>query len=193
MLHWIISSSLRLRNVMLALAVLLLVGGVWRMQSLPVDIVPEFSRPALEVQTEALGLSTAEVESLITVPLEADLLNGVPWLESIESESITSLSSIEMYFAPGTDMSKARQLVQERLTQAHALPQVSSPPTLLQPVSSASRIMNIGLSGTLTAGGKKRGLILDVGGYYKNVFTLAPSLYITEDTKGKIWRVMYKK
>ncbi|MBF0618671.1 MAG: aminotransferase class III-fold pyridoxal phosphate-dependent enzyme [Candidatus Omnitrophica bacterium] len=41
-------------------------------------------------------------------------------------------------------------------------------------------IMNIGLSGTLTAGGKTRGLILDVGGYYKNVFTLAPSLYITE-------------
>ncbi|MEI6125307.1 MAG: aspartate aminotransferase family protein [Pseudomonadota bacterium] len=39
-------------------------------------------------------------------------------------------------------------------------------------------ITNIGLSGNLSAGGKKRGLILDVGGYYKNVFTLAPSLYI---------------
>ncbi len=42
-------------------------------------------------------------------------------------------------------------------------------------------IMNIGLSGTLTTGGKQRGLILDIGGYYKNVFTLAPSLYITEE------------
>jgi 4-aminobutyrate aminotransferase/(S)-3-amino-2-methylpropionate transaminase len=41
-------------------------------------------------------------------------------------------------------------------------------------------IMNIGLGGKLTTGGKKRGLILDIGGYYKNVFTLAPSLYITE-------------
>jgi 4-aminobutyrate aminotransferase-like enzyme len=41
-------------------------------------------------------------------------------------------------------------------------------------------ITNIGLSGKLTAGGKKRGLILDVGGYYKNAFTLAPSFYITE-------------
>jgi len=41
-------------------------------------------------------------------------------------------------------------------------------------------ITEIGLSGELIAGGKKRGLILDVGGYYKNVFTLAPSLYITE-------------
>jgi len=42
-------------------------------------------------------------------------------------------------------------------------------------------IMNIGLKGELKAGGKKRGLVLDVGGYYKNVFTLAPSLYITEE------------
>ncbi len=42
-------------------------------------------------------------------------------------------------------------------------------------------IMNIGLSGHLSAGGKKRGLVLDIGGYYKNVFTLAPSLYITHD------------
>lgn len=41
-------------------------------------------------------------------------------------------------------------------------------------------IANIGLSGKLGAGGKKRGLVLDVGGYYKNVFTLAPSLYIEE-------------
>lgn len=42
-------------------------------------------------------------------------------------------------------------------------------------------VTDIGLSGNLTAGGKKRGLILDVGGYYKNVFTLAPSLYITKE------------
>ncbi len=41
-------------------------------------------------------------------------------------------------------------------------------------------IFDIGLGGELTAGGKKRGLILNVGGYYKNVFTLVPSLYITE-------------
>ena len=42
-------------------------------------------------------------------------------------------------------------------------------------------MMNIGLSGRLSAGGKRRGLVLDVGGYYKNVFTLAPSLYIEKE------------
>jgi Cu/Ag efflux pump CusA len=146
MLHWIISSSLRLRNVMLALAVVLLIGGVGRIRSLPVDIVPEFSRRTLEVQTEALGLSTAEVESLITVLLGAGLINGVPWMESIESESITGASSIALWFAPGTDLIRARQMVNERITQARALPIVSSPPTLLQPVATANRIMKVGLS-----------------------------------------------
>ena len=41
-------------------------------------------------------------------------------------------------------------------------------------------IMNIGLKGELKAGGKKRGLLLDIGGYYKNVFTLAPCFDMTE-------------
>ena len=59
---------------------------------------------------------------------------------------MTGLSSIEMTFAPGTDYMRARQMVQERLVQAHALPNVSRPPTLLQPVSSTSRLMNIELS-----------------------------------------------
>lgn len=146
MIRWMVSSSLRLRALIVAVSILLLVAGVWQLRSTPLDVVPEFSPLALQVKTEALGLSSSEVESLITVPLEADLLNGVPWLQSIESESITGLSSIEMFFAPGTNIMHARQMVQERLTQAHALPNVSSPPLLLQPVSTASRIMNIGLS-----------------------------------------------
>ena len=146
MLQSIIDSSVRLRVLIVALAAMLLFTGLWRLRDVTLDVIPEFSTMSLQVSTEALGLSTSEVESLITVPMEADLLNGVPWLRSIESESITGLSSIEMFFAPGTDLLKARQMVQERLVQAHALPNVSTPPILLQPVSSASRIMNIGLS-----------------------------------------------
>ncbi len=146
MLQNVIDSSVRLRVIVITLAAMLLAAGLWRLRDVTLDVIPEFSTMSLQVNTEALGLSTAEVESLITVPMEADLLNGVPWLRSIESESITGLSSIEMFFAPGTDLLKARQMVQERLVQAHALPNVSSPPILMQPVSSASRIMNIGLS-----------------------------------------------
>jgi Cu/Ag efflux pump CusA len=146
MLQSIVDSGARLRVLIVALSAMLLVAGLLRLRDMRLDVIPEFSTMSLQVSTEALGLSTSEVESLITVPMEADLLNGVPWLRSIESESITGLSSIEMFFAPGTDLLKARQMVQERLVQAHALPNVSSPPILLQPVSSASRILNIGLS-----------------------------------------------
>jgi len=120
--------------------------GGWQLRSVPLDVIPEFSPPSIEVKTEALGLSAAEVEALITVPLEADLLNGVPYLQRIQSESASGVSTVEMTFRPGTDLMRARQMVQERLTQSAGLPQVSSPPVMLQPVSTASRIMNIGLS-----------------------------------------------
>ena len=113
---------------------------------MPVDVFPEFNPPLVEVQTEALGLSAAEVESLITVPMEADLLNGVAWLDQIYSESVAGLSSILLVFEPGTDPIRARQMVQERLTQAYALPNVSKPPVMLQPLSSTSRVMMVGLS-----------------------------------------------
>ena len=143
---WLISSSLRLRTLVVAVAAGLLMLGAIVIRDKPLDVIPELALPSLTVKTESLGLSSAEVESLITVPLEADLLNGVPWLQVIQSESMAGLSTIEMIFEPGTDLMKARQMVQERLTQAHALPNVSSPPVMLQPVSSASRVMNIGLS-----------------------------------------------
>jgi CzcA family heavy metal efflux pump len=112
-----------------------------------VDVFPEFAPPYVEVQTEALGLSAAEVEQLVTVPME-ELLNGVPWLQTLRSDSIPGLSSIVLIFEPGTDIMRARALVQERLTQAHGLPtkNVSKPPVMLQPLSSTSRVMMIGLS-----------------------------------------------
>src|SRR6267154_2470989 len=146
MLAWLISSSMRLRTLVVVVAAGLLVLGAVSVRDKALDVIPELALPSLTVKTESLGLSSAEVESLITVPLEADLLNGVPWLQVIQSESMAGLSTIEMIFAPGTDLMKARQMVQERLTQARALPNVSSAPVMLQPVSSASRVINIGLS-----------------------------------------------
>ncbi|RMD96902.1 MAG: efflux RND transporter permease subunit, partial [Calditrichaeota bacterium] len=146
MMRWIIASSLQLRLVMVAFAVLLMIFGFTQLRQMPVDTLPEFSRPYVEVQTEALGLSAAEVEALVTTPLEADLLNGVSWVEEIRSESIPGLSSIVLIFEKGTDIMRARQMVQERLIAVHALPNVSKPPAMLNPLSSASRCMEIGLT-----------------------------------------------
>lgn len=146
MMRWIIGTSIRLQYLVIVLAVVMLVYGGIQLQEMPVDVFPEFDPPMVEVQTEALGLSAIEMEALLTVPLEADLLNGVAWLESIESETVTGLSSILLTFEPGTDPIQARQMVQERLTQTFALPNVSTPPTMLQPLSSSSRVMIVGLS-----------------------------------------------
>lgn len=142
----IVGWALRFRLLVLAVAAGVLALGVVQLRSAPLDVLPEFTPPYAEIQTEALGLSAEEVEQLITVPLEADLLNGVEGVDTIRSQSVPGLSSIVMVFAPRTDVYRARQLVEERLTQAHALPNVSKPPTLLQPLSSSSRVLLIGLS-----------------------------------------------
>ena len=148
MIGWIVGSSLRFRLLVVGIAAAILVVGVTRLRDAPLDVLPEFSPPYVEIQTEALGLSAEEVEQFITVPLEADLLNGVQGADVIRSRSLPGLSSIVLVFEPGTDVYRGRQLVQERLTQvgAAAFPNVSKPPTLLQPLSSSSRVLMIGLS-----------------------------------------------
>jgi len=138
--------ALRTRLLVLAVALGMCCFGVLQLRDAPVDVLPEFSPPYAEVQTEALGLSADEVEQLITVPLEADLLNGVEGVEVIRSKSLPGLSSIVLVFEPGRDVYRERQLIEERLAQAHALPHVSKPPTMLQPRSSSSRVLMIGLS-----------------------------------------------
>ncbi|HET7076786.1 MAG TPA: efflux RND transporter permease subunit [Chloroflexia bacterium] len=147
MMRWIVGSSLKLRYMVLAVAAAAMVLGIIRLRDAPVDVFPEFAPPYVEIQTEALGLSAAEVEQLVTVPME-ELFNGVPWMQTMRSESIPGLSSIVLIFQPGTDLMRARALVQERLTQAQGLPtkNVSKPPVMLQPLSSTSRVMQIGLS-----------------------------------------------
>ncbi|MEY2467612.1 MAG: hypothetical protein QOF21_310, partial [Actinomycetota bacterium] len=147
MIRQIVERSLRLRVLVTIVAAGIVLAGVIQLRNAPVDIHPEFKPTYVEIQTEALGLSAHEVEQLITVPMEADLLNGVAWLSDIRSESVAGLSSIVLVFESGTPLYKARQVVQERIAQAAiALPAVSKPPRMLQPVSSTSRTMMIGLS-----------------------------------------------
>jgi Cu/Ag efflux pump CusA len=141
-----VAASLKFRLLFVAAAVATLVVGINQLRSAPVDVLPEFVPPTVEIQTEALGLSAAEVEQLITVPMEQDLLAGVAFLDDMRSESLPGLSRIFLVFEPGTDLFRARQVVAERLTQAHALPNVSKPPQMLQPLSSTNRVMIIGAS-----------------------------------------------
>jgi Cu/Ag efflux pump CusA len=145
-LTWLISSTVRLRRVVVACVVALLGLALVQLQRAKVDVYPEFETTAVEVQAEALGLSAQEVEQLITVPIEQDLLNGVPWVDSITSRSMPGLSVIDLDFVPGTDLYEARQMVQERMTQAKALPNVGTPPAVIQPTASTSRVAMVGLT-----------------------------------------------
>jgi CzcA family heavy metal efflux pump len=147
MMSSIVRSSLKFQFLVLTIAITLIAFGVTQFRGMPVDVLPEFSPPFVEIQTEALGLSAEEVEQMITVPMEQDLLAGVAWLDVIESKSVPGLSSILVYFEPGTDLYRARQMVAERLSQAAvAIPNVSQPPTMIQPLSSQSRFMIVSLS-----------------------------------------------
>jgi len=145
MMAWLIFASLRQRVLVLAAACALVVFGIRAVRTTPLDVFPEFAPPLVEIQTEVPGLSTEEVESLISVPLE-NALNGVSWLKTLRSKSVLGLSSVVCIFQPGTDLMRARQLVQERVaTVTPRLPAVAKAPVLLSPLSSTSRAMKIGV------------------------------------------------
>ncbi len=142
----IIASSLRFRYLVVFVALVLMVFGIIQIRTMQVDVFPEFAPPRVEVQTPSLGLSSAEVEALVTVPLEQNL-NGLPGLDIMRSKSVEQLSSIVLIFKPGTDLMKARQLVAERLAIATStLPSWAAPPSMLPPLSSTARTMKIGIS-----------------------------------------------
>ncbi len=153
MLHSVLAGALRFRMLLVGAAAGLIVLGVISLRQMHADVVPELSSgPVLEVQTEALGLSGKEVEQYITVPLENNLLDGIMGVWDVRSNSVPGLSSVDLYFEPGTTVLRARQLVQERLTNAFSLPNVSKPPLLIQPLSTSSRVLMIGLTSKSLSG-----------------------------------------
>ncbi|MFC2161443.1 efflux RND transporter permease subunit [Acidobacteriota bacterium] len=145
-MKWLVSTSLRLRVAVVALTMVLIAAGTQIISKTHFDVFPEFAPPLVEVQTEVPGMSTSDVEVLVTIPIE-NALNGVSWLDKVRSKSVLGLSSVVLYFENGTDLMEARQLVQERLTQlADKLPSVAKSPVILSPLSSTSRVLKIGLS-----------------------------------------------
>ena len=145
-MRWIVARSLRFRWLAIFGAAATLVFGFFTTRDAPLDVFPEFAPPIVEVQTLATGNSPVEVEELITIPIE-DALNGVEGLDEMRSYSVEQLSSIKLYFKRGTDLYRARQLVQERLAGITSqLPTWASPPFMMPPLSSTARVMKIGLT-----------------------------------------------
>src|SRR5436305_10722563 len=134
MLSALIANSVRLRVAVLAACVVLLVVGSRSIRCAPLDVFPEFAPPIVEIQTEAPGFSTDEVESLVTVPIE-NALTGIPHVKTVRSKSVLGLSQVVLVLDTGTDPLRVRQMVQERVTEvARRLRTVANPPIILQPL-----------------------------------------------------------
>jgi CzcA family heavy metal efflux pump len=145
-IRWIVQSSLNLRFIVVAASVVLMVLGFTSLSQMRVDVFPEFAPPRVVIQTACVGLSTSDVEELVTVPLEQGL-NGLQGLSDMRSRSVPQLSSIELLFSDDTDLLRARQLVQERLAiVSPSLPTWAAPPVILAPVSATGRAMQIGMT-----------------------------------------------
>ncbi len=146
MIRALLSLSIRQRVATLVLAALAIVAGLRVAVNVPIDAFPEFAPPRVEIQTEAPGLSSLEVEGLVTQPLEQALI-GVPSSTSVRSKSVLGLSSVVVLFEPDTDLFRARQLVQERVaTATPQLPFAAQAPVIIPPRSSTSRVLKVGLS-----------------------------------------------
>src|SRR4051812_31018130 len=145
MLSWLISASVRLRIVVLVGCVVLLVAGSRTISRAPLDVFPEFAPPLVEIQTEAPGLSSEQVEALVTMPLENGL-TGIPGVHTVRSKSVLGLSQVVLVLGHGTDYMRVRQIVQERIAaEARNLPAVAKAPVILQALSTTSRAMKIGV------------------------------------------------
>jgi CzcA family heavy metal efflux pump len=142
MLDHLIRFSLKHRALVITTALLLLLLGARTGMTLPVEVLPDMTKPTVTVLTESPGLAPEEVETLVTRPLENALL-GVGGLDRLRSNSDVGLSLVFVEFAWGTDIYKARQLVQERL-QTVKLPE--STRSGMTPVSSLmGEILLVGL------------------------------------------------
>jgi cobalt-zinc-cadmium resistance protein CzcA len=117
MIAVLLEFSLRQRILVLGLACLLSVAGVFAFQSIPIDAYPDVTNIQVQVLTEAPGLSPVEVERFITYPLELQM-TGLPGLAEIRSLSKFALSQITVVFNDDVDMYFARQLVLERIMAA---------------------------------------------------------------------------
>jgi CzcA family heavy metal efflux pump len=146
MLQGIVALSIRNRLVVIVLAALLLMVGLYASAHANLDVFPDFTPPLVVVQTEAPGLSASEVEQLVTLPIE-QAVNGLPRLETLRSQSIQGLAVVTVIFQDGTDIYRARQQVTERLAElAGQFPTGVKAPRLAPLTSATGRLLTVGFT-----------------------------------------------
>ena len=113
----IIDYVLRNQLLITVLAIIVMAAGYLSYKQLPIDAFPDVSPALVQIFTQTEGLAPEEIEKYVTYPVETTM-NGLPNLQLIRSVSNFGLSVVNVYFEDGTDIYFARQLVNERLTEA---------------------------------------------------------------------------
>ena len=151
LLNGIIRFSLNNRMVILVIAVLCLVAGIYSTMHTEVDVFPDLNAPTVVVMTEAEGMAPEEVERLVTFPIET-AVNGATNVRRVRSSSATGFSIVNIEFDWGTDIYKARQIVSEKIAMVGAdLPENVGNPTLGPQASILGELMIIGLTADTTS------------------------------------------
>lgn len=146
MLNKILSYSLKNRLFILFLAAILLAGGTYVSTKMEIDVFPDLTAPSVVVLTEAHGMATEEVERLVTFPIEI-ALNGATNVRRVRSSSATGISIVWVDFEWDTDIYKARQIVNEKISTVSALlPANAGAPTLAPQSSIIGEIMTVTVS-----------------------------------------------
>ncbi len=146
MLKAIVRFSLRFRGVVLALACALLIYGGYSLTRARYDVFPDFAPPQVIIHTEAPGLAPQQVELLVTQPIERAIV-GAPGVDTVRSGSVQGLSVVTVVFRTGSNVYRDRQVTGERLaTLEGALPAGVKPPIMTPLTSSASTVLEVGLT-----------------------------------------------
>jgi Cu/Ag efflux pump CusA len=151
MLNSLIQWSLANRAIVLGLSVVVLVLGLQTGRRLPVEVLPDLTKPTVIILTEAPGLAPEEVETRVTQPLESALM-GVAGFTRLRSNSDVALSLVYAEFGWDTDIYQARVLVQERLQAAREQLPPDIQPTMTPVASLMGEILLVGVRSTLKAG-----------------------------------------
>jgi CzcA family heavy metal efflux pump len=146
MLVAVVRASLRAPFIVALAAFLVLMYGATTLLRAKYDVFPEFVPAQASVQAEAPGLAPEDVERLVTQTLE-NAINGGANIESIRSESIQGLSTVNVTFTEGTDVFRDRQLLAERISEAAlSLPAGVKTPVLTPMTSSTMDLLKLGFA-----------------------------------------------
>ena len=145
MMSALVRFSIRFHGVIIGLAILVVVYGLYSLTRSNLDVFPEFSPTQIIIQTESPGLSAELVESLVTQPIETSI-SGTVGVADMRSQSIPGLSIVTVIFNEDTDIYRNRQVVAERLsTLTNQIPKGITP-NITPLTSSASTVLGFGLT-----------------------------------------------